>query len=100
MAWLARRLVRASGPAPGTPAYRVQEAYLAMSDASRNGDLTERNRAYQELAVAAQEGGLAQVIAAVSDINESLGIEGTAGDEAFRVAAHHLTIAVYNLKHR
>ena len=36
---------------------------------------------------------------AVSAIDRSLEIDGPAGDEAFRVAIHQLTVAVYNLKH-
>lgn len=96
MSWLARIFVRGSGPEAGTPGWRVQEAYLKMGEAGKRGDVEGRNAAYQELAAAAAEGQLLEVMQAVHAIDASLDDEG---EDSFRQAMHQLTIAVYNLKH-
>jgi hypothetical protein len=69
---------------------------MKMGAASKRRDIEERNQAYMDLADAAIEGDLTEVIAAIH------GIDATRDDptsEAFEHAFHQLTIAVYNLKH-
>lgn len=95
MGWLTRLFIRGSGPEPGTPAWRVQEAYMRMGEASKRRDGPGRNAAYQDLAEAAAEGSLFEVMAAVQAVDDSLDDEG---DESFQLAIHQLTRAVYNLK--
>ena len=96
MGWLTRFFVRQSGPTRGTPAWRVQDAYLRMAEAGKRRDIAGRNVAYQELGQAALEGGLTEVVDAVRALDDSLDDDG---EESFRAAMHQLTIAIYNLKY-
>ena len=88
---IGRLFLRASGPIPGTGGYVVQDAWMALAPAGKTGDAATMDRAWQALGERAGHAGAGDVLAAMDAVADV----AQGPDEAYRVAMHELTTAVY-----